>query len=198
MATKVEICNLALLNIGVKPITAITEASEAARRLTIIYVPSRDEVLRGHDWKFATRIEALTELADQEVLGWDYVYQVPTNCLFMRHVYDESTQAEKDEQDFQEVYLPAPVNAKVIASNLEDAYGEYTYKITDESLFDASFVNAFSHYLAAQLAIPLTGDKALAEQQERKYRLAIGQARSTNRAEGKETIERTSSYEDAR
>lgn len=196
--TKVDICNMALSHAGVKPITALTDNVEAARKLNLFYDSALESVLRDHEWNFANRPGvALTEISNVSITGWDYVYALPTKCAAVRRVYDEGTLDAKDEQDYIEAYVPTS-NAKVICSNLESAICDYTYQITDVSLFDASFINAFTLFLASLVAAPLTGDENKANNLVNKYRLALDAARASNKSEGREKVERPSDYESER
>ena len=59
MISKITICNLALAQLGQAPISSLTQEDEKARRLNLFYEPVRDEVLRSHNWGFATAEEPL-------------------------------------------------------------------------------------------------------------------------------------------
>ncbi len=48
-------------------------------------------------------------------------------------------------------------------TDIEDAYIEYTYYVDIPSLFDATFVVAMGYRLAAEMAMPLNGDRAQAK-----------------------------------
>lgn len=195
MATKINICNLALTHIGVKNISALTDQQEAARKLTLIYDFEKDEVLRAHNWNFATKAEALALLTDVTSPGFDYVYAYPAKCLFLRKLMDEDGN-DKDCSDraypFKEII--ATGNLKGIASNLEDAYAEYTYQVDDTTFFDPIFVKALSHKLATTLAIPLTGKRDLETDQGNLYRAALEEAKRVNRTEVNFPPEQTSNY----
>ena len=47
MSGKIDICNLALAQLGENPVASLTEQSENARRLDLMYEPERKAVLRG-------------------------------------------------------------------------------------------------------------------------------------------------------
>ena len=195
--TKVGICNLALTRLGVKNITTLTEASEPARKVSQVYDNALDTVLQEHDWSFAaSQPTVLVEAPNLTAVGWDYVYALPTKCLFVRRVYNESTLDNKDEQDFKKVFVPS-INAEVIYSNLAEAVCDYTYQVLDESLFSPSFVTAFSLYVAHMVGPALVGS-AYNGQAYQEYLRALDAARATNKSEGKETVDRPSDYENAR
>lgn len=195
--TKVGICNLALTRLGVKNIASLTDASEQARKVAQVYDNALDTVLQEHDWSFAaSQPTVLIEAPNLTAVGWDYVYALPTKCLFVRRVYNESTLDCKDEQDFKKVFVPS-INAEVIYSNLDEAVCDYTYQVLDESIFSPSFVTALSLYLAHMVGPALVGS-AYNGQAYQEYLRALDVARATNKSEGKETVDRPSDYEAAR
>lgn len=169
MATQVEIINLALGHLAQAPISSITEASVQAQTAMRVWDTARKESLRGHDWAFATVVASLTlnttyaTLSTSGLYAGDYIYayDYPANCLAMWHVYNESLADKSVGEDFRELFDPVNL-AKVIVTNTKDALGEYTFDVTDPSFFDANFVTVLGYRLAADMAMPLTGDPNLA------------------------------------
>jgi len=90
------------------------------------------------------------------------------------------------------------INRKVIATNYDDAYIEYTYQVIDPSLFDMSFVMAFSFLLAAQIAKPVTGNDDIAKLMLQLYGSLVSDAGRINDIEKHIKQSQTSSFEDAR
>ena len=151
MANQIQICNLALAHLGASSISSITEASREAQVCKLHYDLARDSVLREHPWNFATKRLALALLAVTPV-GFDYAYAYPTDCLFAREIWRS---VSTDPLIVFEVQAKAGGGRQIVT----DAVGavlEYTAQITDEAQFDASFVDAFSWRLAADIAVPLT------------------------------------------
>lgn len=197
MSTQVEICNLALNHIGVRNITSMAELSEAARRCTLVYEPAVEAVLREHSWNFATKVVALALISGETVPGWDYLYTYPANCLNPIKVYDEENARTTTPFEFRVLQAPTG-NVKAIATNVEDAYCEYVAKITDETMFDTSFVEALAYKLAGQLAQPLTKNTQLGVNMLNIYNQTINKAKATNKNEGNVKNEQVSAYIDAR
>lgn len=193
----IAICNLALAHIGVSPIVSLNDESESARALSRIYEPSRDVALRAKDWRFASVKVPLAEIADVTVPGWEYVYGYPAKCLCIRKIFTDIENKNPPAVEYETMLIPS-INRKVIACNDEDAYAEYTYQITDSTLFDMSFVMAFSFLLAAQIAKPLTGDDTIAKTMLQNYFLLSSDAARINDIEKNVKPTETSSFEDAR
>ncbi len=198
MASQVDICNFALSNIGAKSITAIDQISEEARKCLLFWEQALDSTLRSHDWNFAGQNIALALIADETVIGWDYLYGYPANCLMIRKIYSESTDFDaKYTEEFEEMLSPS-TNQKSIATDVEDAYARFTMRVTDTTLFDASFVKALSYELSSLLAKPLTGDLNMAKAMSAAAAGTISAAMGHNKSEGKETLKRTSTTLDSR
>ena len=73
MASEVSICNLALTRVGeAGSITSIKppEGSVHAKVCAVLYPVSVGILLEAHDWRFATRRAALTEIQTKELHGW--------------------------------------------------------------------------------------------------------------------------------
>lgn len=156
MSSVLQICNLALGHIGVKSIMSVDEASENARKCKLFYEPLRDTVLRGHSWNFATAYEQLAVL-DESIPGWGLLYSEPARCLSIRKIISESSLVSPVAVDHKLILSPDS-KVKAVATNLENAWAEFTYQVTDPTLFDAQFVEALSYRLGAALAQPLAGN----------------------------------------
>ena len=180
MISKTAICNLALAQLGQEPIVSLEQEDEKARRLKLFYEPVRDEVLRTHNWAFAAAQMPLA-LVDQlpDLHGWR-AYKYPSAALFIRGVF--SARAPHIRLPFEERFRE-DLQARVLYVAAEDVYADYTRRITDENCFDPAFVKCFSLALAADLAVALTGDTALAAQVLQKYTLALDEARRSNMTE---------------
>lgn len=161
MSSIVEICNLALNHIGAKSISSLDEASENARKCKLVYAPLRDAVLRDHSWNFATANELLA-LLDESMPGWNFIYAQPVKCLNVRKIFSEVVLSNPSPLDFK-ILLSPTTKTKSIASNLEFAWCEFTYQVTDPALFDTKFVEALSYRIGSALAQPLTGNIQLAQ-----------------------------------
>lgn len=186
MSTEVQIANLALSHIGHKAdVTAIdgTEASREAELCTQFYPHARDVVLERHPWKFAMRRAAASAI-DEEVMGWDYVYAVPADCLRVVAVMPEEFADDYSDAwvDPRPAYdAPMPVQAgsytaqpfviealedgtEVILTDVENALLRYQVRVTDTAKFPPSLTTAISYMLASLLAGPLIkGSEGIAE-----------------------------------
>lgn len=154
MNSPVSICNMALRRLGVRGITSLDERSVAAEKCKEVYPQMVDVVLRDHDWGFATKTQA-PGLVNESVIGWDYLYKTPSDCLKPRKVYTEASYGLDTPEPFVERLSPI-TGTKVIATNLAEATLEYTHRVTNVNLFDVAFTEALAWRIAAELANDLT------------------------------------------
>lgn len=152
-ASAIDICNLALTRLGHATIQAFPPAdnSEEARKCFLLYERVRRTALRAHPWNFATTTVALPQLVGDEILyDFDYVYQLPPDCLRVLHLVNTGDPTDDT--------LPYEIRAGgVLLTDVENARLRYIKDVTDTSFFDEQFVEAFSYRLAADLAMPITG-----------------------------------------
>lgn len=181
MASKVEICNLALTHIGVgKEIANLeTEVSQEAQSLRRVYEPALKLVLRRCNWPFATKIAALALVEEEPNTEWGYSYRYPVDCLKIRRVLSglrNDTRASR-----MPVKMAQDASGTLIFTDQEGAEVEYTLYADNPQFYPPDFVMAFSYYLGSLIAPRLTkgdpyklGPKAMAA-----YELEIGRAAAT-------------------
>jgi hypothetical protein len=165
MASEVEICNRALQKLGADPITSLTENSKRARECNRAYEPLRDALLRKHKWSFAIERAELSALSDAPAFGWDYEYQLPTDC--MRLLHDDPG------------YVPnTPTRSIEGRSILTDETAplqiRYVKQVTDPNEMDPLFRETLACEIALELceAITQSNTKKADIRQDRKETLA--------------------------
>ena len=150
--SEVAICNLALQEIGRgMMITALDEATQAARACKLRYPYARDATLRGYDWNFAGARVALAKNAVAPAFEFANAYDLPSDCLRVRAVLD----GEADDWK---------VEGRQIVTDLGDPLQiKYTRRVTDPAQFDPLFVAALAARVAADVAISLSESTAKAQ-----------------------------------
>lgn len=190
MASVVDICNFALDALGKGTIAALDSSTEASRSLLLKYEPTRDAVLRDYPWQFAKKQVALS-LQTSTVVGWDYVYGYPSNCVKVRKVYTEETYWNPEPEPFDEYDVGG---ITCVVCNLEFAYAEYTAKITDPTRFDAMFVKALSFALASEVGFKLTGNAGIRNDMFKLYMQTLQAAQASSNTERYEKAKYAKSY----
>jgi hypothetical protein len=175
MASKIEICNLALVKLGALPIASLEDGTKAAVTLGKVYDALLDAELSSHPWTFASTRAQIPASSTAPAFGWGLAYPKPANFLKMIEVG----------QDWVFYSTPGgPLFALEGQSILTDQGSplpiRYVQRITNAGLFPALFVTSFACRLAAEVCESLTQSvsKRQAAWEERKD--AIKQARRSN------------------
>lgn len=179
MSSKLDICNLALINFGGGKITSFDDGKEQSRVLDLKYSNCVESMLEAFPWNFSQHI-ALMALSIEEVPGWDYVYQYPADCVKVWAVYDESGKPSTP----NEFRVMSDGTLKYVCCNIDAAYVEYSAKVNDSSLYPAAFVKALSYLLAAEVVNQLSGNSGKSTEMMQKYGFAVGEAMLSGAVEG--------------
>lgn len=141
MASKVQIINRALSNLGARGIVSPDENTKNSNIMRDYYDDSLRSVLSQCLWTFATKRVLLNQLAKDP--AWttfelNYVYQRPSDCIriFGRNDTTAILREESDE----------------ILSDSADLGILYVFFQEDTTKFSASFVDAFADKLASDAA----------------------------------------------
>lgn len=158
--TQLSIVNLALAHLVMNAVANLSTSSNDPKIKAInrFWEVARDDVFSELDWSFATVTQNLAQIADYYAPEWTYGYTYITlNVANIWYIFDAATTKTKEEQKFEVKYDPSQ-SGKVILSDLDDAIAEYTYIVTDVTLWSHKFVMAFSYRLASMVCPILTGD----------------------------------------
>ncbi len=127
MTTEVDICNRALIAMGSRAlITTLSGTTLEAIRCNQLYVPTRNQLLRGCPWGFASRFAPLTLFKaapgtpenmsvggewnpSYPAPGWLYSYRYPDNCLFLRAIVAGSAMVGTNIFPPGATYYPMPL-----------------------------------------------------------------------------------------
>lgn len=191
-----QLCNLALYNIGSNQIADISDNTPEAQACNIFWIPCRDDVYSEHQWGFANAQVPLNLLTTNSP-GWCYTYAYPNNVARVWDVYNPCNYKKKEEIEFDTLYIPGS-GVRAIVSNEPNAICDATYIIADPLLWDAKFAIAFSERLSSQIAIPLTGDAAVAQTHLTVYTALIAEAKRIGYSEQRKKPNPVRGYQDSR
>ena len=195
MASVVQVCNLALGRIGIDLfIEDIEDRNARAIACKQYFNGVRQSVLSDFPWNFATRVVQLAAVQAQ-VPGWARAYRYPSDCLTLRSIttlsgdrfqpppFFGAAEAERavevqGEARFRVVLDPDVSEARVILTDLDDAWGWYTADVKSPSVWPRLFVEAMAWKLAAELAGPLRVDARMRQYAEQTYLWALSQAQA--------------------
>lgn len=182
MSVKTEICNNALIRLGVTKLIANvdTENSNNARAFRAIFDGERDFVLADFPWAFAKTYEALGLVDGSETeptnYDWRYAYRMPADCATPRRL---STTRDGRQSATPPAWEPGQdSDGLLIFTDEEDAVLEYTALVTNVGRFDPIFRSALAWRLAKSLAAPLSRIKDIVQVCNNQYEIEIDKARS--------------------
>lgn len=176
MSSEVEICNLALAQLGDSATVASIdppEGSAQAEHCARWYPIARDSLLEMHDWPFATRRVALAALTST-FTEWQYAYAYPADALSIVAILSDdanndfsTTYPLADSFDIggvnqRGVYTPQPFTTEIdengnqiIYTDQVSAVARYVKFTTDTGKFSPLFRDTLATYLASYLAGPV-------------------------------------------
>lgn len=175
MPSIVDICNMALNELGEDPITSLTEETQAAELCNRFFVPVRDEVLRAFSWNFAIERQGLALLAEAPLFEFDHAYQLPTDPFCLRVLTLE---------DALGTTIKWKVEGRKLLTNLDSVKIKYIARVEDAGIFDPIFVSCLSARLASSLAMGITERKESATTMFQLFVARLREARTIDSQEG--------------
>ena len=159
----VDIANKGLTYLGANAITALTDDTVDGRAINRIHEQSRQYCLRDHPWNFAMTRVSLA--ADTTTPVWEYanLFPWPSNCLRIIEVDTTEEWAVEGRNIVSDA--AAPLNILYIAD------------ITDTSIYDAKFTEAYAMRLASDVAYEITSSQTVVASASAAYQTLIQEAR---------------------
>lgn len=151
---KNKIINKALVKLGARPITSISDGTDEAETMENLYEMALRSILSECLWTFATKRLLLTQLS--ETIPWNneketlsYIYQRPPDAIRCFETND-SDAYWREEGD-------------TIVSDTSGLGVKYTFYMTDSSKYRPSFADALSDRLAYEAAYPILNSRSKTE-----------------------------------
>lgn len=184
----VTIANLALQKLGAPAIAAPNEDSREARAIASCYGPLRDKELRAHTWNFSIRRAVLAPSATVPAFDFARAFELPADWLRTipppRHV-DWTT----------EVIDGRP---HILTNEGDVLYLRYVAKVTDETTFDACFVEMLATKIAWHCCEQITQSNQKKADLVEEYKMHRNEARRVNAFEQASPPEPESPWIEAR
>lgn len=178
MATKIEIISDALVELGARPITSLTE-SQVAVDAGRLYDLERTRLLRSHPWRFLRKQATLSSAITPALsFDWAYHFQLPGDCL---RVWQVGTKAYPI--DYELIYIGPTVTQGGIATNVTPVPIVYSINQTTETDLPQWFIDLFQSAMVARLAYRVTNSRTLAESAKAEYRDLLKTAKAEQGSE---------------
>lgn len=150
------------------------------------------ETLNTHDSIDGTGFSAWTANGQLRLVpyGYAYAYALPADCLAVTSLMDANGVSN----------MPYEINLDKLYTNLQDAFIEYSYQITDDTaaIFHASFIDCFAWRLAMVWAKPITDDIDVAKEMREQYTLALSAAQANDARQNPRDYSYTDTFLSAR
>lgn len=165
-----QICNNALIKMGLSPITGFDEKTVHADILRQRYPACRDYLLTQHLWHFARRIVNLSAESGKAAGGWSYAHPLPADHGRTLDVTDYSGAKILFERIgnylFTDIDTPVLLYIRNYGHALDDAYA-----------YPVEFAEALACYIGADTALAITRDMNIRATLFEQYATALTYAR---------------------
>lgn len=202
MTSTVEICNLALSNIGKSNIVSLSEASAEARACNQFFGVTLRLLISSYPWRFSVKQASLAEIENNRVGEWGYAYQVPIDCMSPIRIREEFTATPIIPSDVAAYLMPEgnryDVAGETIYCDLSPAVLIYSSDLTDTSKLPPLFVEALAWHLAVRLCMPLTRDPTIRKATFDMANRVLAQAQADDANMVRTSTDVSSTYERAR
>lgn len=165
MASKVEICNQALLKLGQPAIMSLDDDSPRARQCFQEFESALGVTLRAYPWPFAIVRKELARRVERPPFGFTYYYELPTDVARIVDTYTEG-----------QAYS---IEGRYVATNADYVAMRYVSKSTPVEQLDEQTAEVVALNLASRLAIIITENAQLKDLYYAEFSRALDQARGT-------------------
>ncbi len=147
MSSDTDIANAAMRLLKANRITSLTDGTNNANAANDVFTEVRDDLLRAHNWNFATKRQKLAQSSTAPTFEFDNAYPLPSDWMRTVSVHNN------DAGFGTFLYREEEVDGQgVIVTSADEVWIRYIYQVTDPNRMAADFRTAFAYALA--LAIP--------------------------------------------
>lgn len=172
----VQICSNALLMLGQRPISSLTDPDGTAGDSVVVasnlWPTLRDAVLRSHPWNCAMKRVLLSPDTIPPAFDWSYAFTLPGDHLrtWVIGKRDESPNwmVESGKIVMDEALCPM----------------RYIFQNTDAATYDAMLTLALTSGMAAVMAYPITKSQSNQDAMVKLHEFHLKQARTVDGMEG--------------
>ena len=166
----VSICNMALLQLGIGPITSFEDQNDEAKLCKRLYPVLRDRVLRDHLWSFATAFYDLQENGETKFSDPEYPFECNCPSDLIRVISLTSGGRYRR------------IGHTILVDELP-ARLQYIRRVEDPGEFDVTFTEALQYLLASEFALAHTRDRNLVNMLKNEYERKLSVARAIDSQE---------------
>lgn len=143
MASKVEICNRALIEVTGQEITSLTDNTLSARLCDTLFNGLVDELSLEGEWSSTIKRQTLVKTGTTPNHEWMFEYQLPTNPFSLKVLTIDESQVGDN---------PYAIEGDKLLTNATAIKIRYIARITDTQSFSTGFTSALVAMLAWKLS----------------------------------------------
>ena len=170
MSSVIDICNIALNNIGDAKISSLSEDNQRARSCNLRYKDVRDAVLRSHPWNCVLKRTQIAAALVSPPWGYSYSYPLPYDFLRLIQVKESE-------------YTYSLESGAILTDASSPLHILYVYRNEDTTTYDALLVQAIGLRLAYEIAAELTGKTELKQEMFGRFQQVLQEARGVDATE---------------
>lgn len=194
-SSDVDICNMAIANVGGQPILSLDESGKSADACRLRFEESRLQTLAKCLWNFASLWQVGVRMDMPSKPPYRYVYSYPTNALKLFEILRDNPADPK--VPFEVTANPEGAG-KLIHTDHERPVFVYNIDVKDSSEFSVEFREAMAWLLTSKIAVPLTKDLKRQQEAYKMYMIATSEAQASNANESGRDRDITPSYHEVR
>jgi hypothetical protein len=161
--------------VGASAITSLGDGTTPANVADDLYTEVRDDLLRSHNWNFATKRVKLAQSAVEPIYEFDYAYPLPADWLKTVSVHNNDA-GHGTVLNRMEVVN----NQRAILASSSELWLRYVFQVTDPNIMAADFRRALALALARDLSVALASSNSLQQSLEAQAARKLAAARSTD------------------
>lgn len=175
MASKIQICNMALIRLSGKVIQSFSDNTVEAKKLNVIYDQVARNVMALGPWTSVTRRATLAQLTDSPEWGYTYQYQLPTDPACIRVL--EINECELGDIDYQ-------IEGNKLLVDDSSAQIKYISYITDTEQYDDYLRQAITERLIVEMSYGTTGSERNLDAMEKVFAAKVDAWLNINNTQG--------------
>ncbi|WP_416899626.1 MAG: hypothetical protein ACMVY4_07955 [Minwuia sp.] len=168
---RIQLCSRALLKVGASPIASFGDGTAEAEVASLLYGVTRDALLSGHPWSFATAQIALAKLTAKPVADFDAAFALPADFLRVLSVGAGGSGRGRG--------IAYRIHERRLHANADGVTLTHVFR-PDESAFPPFFDQALIARLAAEFCLPLTENTSRTEALTKAAELEFARARTVD------------------
>ena len=166
---KTALFNQVLTRIGESRITAADSTNDSAVTIRDEYPQALDQILAEYPWICATRRAALAQKAGANLTQYEYMFQLPADCITVQALIDGESLGEVPDEYMRE--------GDTLYCNNGNPIIKYTKRIEFYDM-DTAMVEAFVLLLAHKVAWRITQSVDIETDMYQRYMVALNTAES--------------------